>query len=98
VSIEDPTLKVRIVLPDLVFLGSDCHSVAARLIAGEYPEARAVDSKWSRPESKWIADGRGWGRQRLKDEEKGFVAAVNALCDEGSVEARLVAIIKRLTS
>jgi hypothetical protein len=95
---EDPTLKLRVVLPDSVFVGASCHTVADKLIAGEYPTAKAVASKWSRPESKWISDGRDWGRQRLRDEERGYVAAVADLATDGSVEARLVAIIKRLTT
>lgn len=90
-----PTLKIRVKMPDdISHLGRDCTAVARGLVIPPYT---VLDSKWSRPEDKWIADGRDWGKARLTERERGFVDAMESLDNRPEVEARLVAIIRRIS-
>lgn len=94
-SIEDPTLKIRVKLPDGIYLTRDCGDVARDVVGGM---GEVLDAKWGRPPSMWHSTGRGWGRQKLSESERGYVTAVRDALDDGNpVVAELVRIIDRLT-
>lgn len=91
-SIENPTLKIRLVVPDNV-LGKDCVDAARELTHADYA---VLDAKWGRTPSDWRKT-RGWGRTRLSEHQRGYVNAIDATAELGSVERALVEIIKGMT-
>lgn len=94
-SIESPTLKIRVKLADdTTFLGRDCHEVARELISS--PDVTVLDSNWGREPTAWQVSG-GWGRPKLTAHQRGFVEAVEMGAREGSMQQALVAIIRELT-
>ena len=92
-SIENPTLKIRLAVPDNV-LGKDCVDAARELTHGT--GYAVLDAKWGRTPSDW-RETRGWGRKRLSERDAGFVEAIRSLDRPDGVEARLLDIIERLT-
>jgi hypothetical protein len=92
---SEPTLKIRVDLGSELMLGRSCQVVAAELIGDG---ATVLDSKWGRSAQEWEATGGGWGRQRLTQWQRGFVAGVNGSTPESDVVKQLLAIIKEMAT
>jgi hypothetical protein len=88
-----PTLKMRVAFPD-VLLGADCRTAAQEVISPN--SMRLLDAKWGRPEPEWIRTGRGWGRSRLSEWQRGYIDACQRH-DPTEVEQTLLDIISQLT-
>lgn len=89
-----PTLKIRLKMPDdHSHLGLDCHSVAAEICAFH---GEVLDAKWGRSHTQWSGIG-DWGRASLTEREKGFLDAVEMSAADDSIEARLLAILRRVS-
>jgi hypothetical protein len=90
---ENPTLKIRVAFTDSAG-GMDCRTVARTLL----PEGTEIlDAKWGREPSEWLDRG-GWGRSRLTDTQRGYVAGCAPYAAEGSTARALLDIIDDLVS
>lgn len=90
--IEEPTLCIRVQLPDgPSHIGANCHEYAKEIVGNG---GKVLDSKWSHPASKWREVG-GWGRPHLTDRQRGYVDACRDLGDD--TVRKLVEIIDSMT-
>lgn len=96
-SIENPTLKIRLAVPDST-IGLDCFDAARGLVRGHPLGYRVLDAKWGRTPTDWRATG-GWGRTRLSDRDRGYVNGIEQVIKgmDQPVTAELIRIIRSLT-